>query len=436
MKRFLRISFLLLFWSIPLSAQQLRVYHIDVEQASATLFVAPGGKTLLVYSGKNGMGNRIKSVMDRAHVTAIDFFVLTHYHEDHDGGIDSLVALGVPVRETFDRGDKTSPPLPASRLIEPTFKAYQTAVGDDAQPLRRGGTVPLDPLMTVTCISSGGVVIGENQPVATGHDENDMSISLLITFGSFRYFIGGDIEAPTEQKIADRDLVKDVDVYVADHHGSDTSSIVPFLQDMTPRVIIISNGSNAGYHHPSQSTLTSFAVLAPPPPVFQTNKCMVGPPCGNVPDAFIADPQQTDQDGTILLTADSVAHSYTVAFDSGVSRSFPYRNGSGGGGGIVIESLLTNPPGEDSQNEAVTLKNRGTTSVSLVGWTLKDRSGLVWQLTGSIAAGQSKIIKRAGMAMTLNNNGDEIRLFDVSNVERDRFEYTSSTEASVIQTGH
>ena len=56
-----------------------------------------------------------------------------------------------------------------------------------------------------------------------------MSVSLLITFGSFRYFIGGDIEAPTEQKIADRDLVKDVDVYIADHHGSDTSSIVPFL---------------------------------------------------------------------------------------------------------------------------------------------------------------------------------------------------------------
>jgi Lamin Tail Domain len=214
-----------------------------------------------------------------------------------------------------------------------------------------------------------------------------MSISLLITFGQFRYFIGGDIEAPTEQKIADRDLVKDVDVYIADHHGSDTSSIVPFLQDMTPRVIIISNGSNAGYHHPIQSTLTSFDMLVPKPTVFQTNKCKVASPCGNVPDSFIANPQQTDKDGTILLTADSIANSYSVVFDSGVSRSFPYRNSAGGGGGVVIESVLPNPPGDDSQNEAVTLKNEGTTAVSLVGWTLKDRSGLAWQLTGSIAAG-------------------------------------------------
>jgi beta-lactamase superfamily II metal-dependent hydrolase len=150
------LSFILVFllWSLPLSAQQLRVYHIDVEQASSTLFVAPGGKTMLVDSGKNGMGGRIKAVMNRAGVSAIDFFVLTHYHEDHDGRIDGLVTLGVQVRETFDRGDKTSPPLPASRLVEPSFKAYQASVGDDAQPLRRGGAVPLDPLMTVTCISS------------------------------------------------------------------------------------------------------------------------------------------------------------------------------------------------------------------------------------------------------------------------------------------
>ena len=198
MKRFLGLSLLFLFWSIPLSAQQLRIYHIDVEQASATLFVASGVKTLLVDSGKNGMGGRIKAVMDRAGVSAIDVFVLTHYHEDHDGGIDDLVHLGVPIRQAYGRGDKNR--LPTSQRNQATFKNYQGAVGEDAQQLRSGMTVPLDSLMTVTCISSGGVVIGENVWDSRGHDENDMSISLLITFGPFRYFIGGDIECPTEQK--------------------------------------------------------------------------------------------------------------------------------------------------------------------------------------------------------------------------------------------
>ncbi len=66
--------------AFPATAQTLRIYHIDVEQADATLFVSPSGKTLLVDSGKNGHGSRIKAVMDEASVTDIDFFVNTHYH--------------------------------------------------------------------------------------------------------------------------------------------------------------------------------------------------------------------------------------------------------------------------------------------------------------------------------------------------------------------
>ncbi len=38
--------------------------------------------------------------------------------------------------------------------------------------------------------------------------------------------------------------------------------------------------------------------------------------------------------------------------------------------------------------------------------------------------------------MTLNNGGDEITLLDAGKLERDRFEYGSSTESVVIKTGH
>ncbi len=60
----------LLFWrfalavlvAAPLGAQTLRIYHIDVEQGDSTLLVTPNGQTLLVDSGKNGHGTRIKQV--------------------------------------------------------------------------------------------------------------------------------------------------------------------------------------------------------------------------------------------------------------------------------------------------------------------------------------------------------------------------------------
>jgi hypothetical protein len=225
------------------------------------------------------------------------------------------------------------------------------------------------------------------------------------------------IEAPTEAKIAARDLVMNVDLYKSDHHGSDTSSIADFMNDLRPSVIVISNGNNVIYHHPRQVTLTTYAAWQPPPTVFQTNKCLLGPPCGNVPDAQIADPETVDEDGTIQITVDAPTNSYTVRYGATV-RTFQVKAPATAPvttattAGVIIESLLPNPVGDDVQSEEVTLRNKGTSAVSVVGWTLQDRSGGTWTLTGSLAAGQSQTFKRNGQAMSLNNTGDEIVLLD------------------------
>lgn len=79
------------FCSQAANADVLSIYHIDVDQGDATLFISPSGKSLLVDSGKNGHGARIKKVMDKAGIARVDYFVCTHYHEDHYGGIDDLV---------------------------------------------------------------------------------------------------------------------------------------------------------------------------------------------------------------------------------------------------------------------------------------------------------------------------------------------------------
>jgi beta-lactamase superfamily II metal-dependent hydrolase len=409
MKRFLVAVCALGLWAQPSSAETLRIYHIDVEQGAATLFVAPGGRTLLFDSGKNGHGSRIQAVMKQAGVSQIDLFVNSHYHEDHFGGIDDLVDLQVPVLEAYDRGDHQF--VPAANKKQATWQGYLRTVGEDAHPLRRGHTLDLDPLMTVTCIGSGGTVIGENPPT-TGHEENDMSVSLLITFGGFRYFIGGDTESFTEAKMATRDLVMDVDVYQAHHHGSHSSSSAAFMTDARPTVIVISNGNRVDYAHPRQVTLNTYSHLQTPATVFQTNKYLAGGSLGggNVPDAFIADPETVDDDGTILMTVDGLSNLYTVTYGTAkhtfnVKAAAPTPTAIG----VIIESLVPNPVGADEQREEVTLMNRGTISVSLVGWRLRDRSELDWDLTGTIGAGQSRTFRRNGKDMSLNNAGGRNR---------------------------
>ena len=426
-----------LFWLGVAEAQTLRIYHIDVDQGDATLVVSPGGQTLLVDSGKNGHGDRLRAAMQTAGVNQIDHFVATHYHEDHYGGIDDLTqAPAITIVNTYDRGDKLF--LPTSRTESRTYRDYDTAVGSRARHLTRGMRIPLDPLVSVTCISAGGVVLNEQDPTHHASDENDMSISLFIQFGNFYYFIGGDIERPTEQKIADHDLVMDVDVYQANHHGADNGSTEDFLADLQPNVIIISNGSNRTYRHPRSTALARMRQIDSNPSIFQTNKYLnaANDDGGNVPDQFIADLESSDSDGTILLTVDQAAGTYEVSYRS-MTHTFPIKNRAAGS--AVIESLLPDPiNGPDRIFEEVTLRNTGSLAINMDAWFLRDQSDRVWTLSGmgTIAPGSSATVRRNAMPMSLNNNGDTIRLIDPSNSEIDSFTYNDSQGGMRIQTGH
>ena len=74
---------------------------------------------------------------------------------------------------------------------------------------------------------------------------------------------------------------------------------------------------------------------------------------------------------------------------------------------VHIQSLLPNPSGNESQNEAVTIRNDGTASVRLDGWLLRDRAGGTWSLFGTLDAGDERTILRGGQPMALNNAGPE-----------------------------
>jgi lamin tail-like protein len=159
-----------------------------------------------------------------------------------------------------------------------------------------------------------------------------------------------------------------------------------------------------------------------------------------VPDAFIGDPETNDEDGTILITVDAAAGHYTARYGTNTVRTLqikaPVTPPPPSSASVVIESLLPNPAGADEQLEEVSLLNRGAATVAFDGWTVRDRSGLVWTLTGPLAPGQSRTVLRNSQAMSLNNAGDEIVLLDDSGTERDRFAYAESEQNVRIATSH
>ena len=90
------------------SSQELKIYFVDVEGGQATLFVTPAGQSLLIdtgWDGNNGRdADRIVAAAKNAGVHKIDYVLITHFHEDHVGGLPQLVAR-IPVGTFLDHGD-------------------------------------------------------------------------------------------------------------------------------------------------------------------------------------------------------------------------------------------------------------------------------------------------------------------------------------------
>src|ERR1700747_585368 len=78
------------------ASHQLKVYFVDVEGGQATLFVTPAGQSLLIdtgWPGNNGRdADRIIAVPKDAGINKIDYVLITHFHDDHVGGLPELVA--------------------------------------------------------------------------------------------------------------------------------------------------------------------------------------------------------------------------------------------------------------------------------------------------------------------------------------------------------
>lgn len=86
-------------------------------------------------------------------------------------------------------------------------------------------------------------------------DKNDGSIVLYAEFGGLSWLFTGDIEEAGE-----RDLLRNypqlkADVLKAAHHGSGTSSLAPFLDQVEPDYVLISAGRNNRFGHPHAEVL-------------------------------------------------------------------------------------------------------------------------------------------------------------------------------------
>ena len=96
----------------------------------------------------------------------------------------------------------------------------------------------------------------EHQPQAEDTSDNAKSVSLLLTFGKFKYVCCGDLTWNTEAKLmTPNNPIGQIDLFMATHHGLEVSNNPVMVLALDPHVCVTCNGPVKGAHANTIATL-------------------------------------------------------------------------------------------------------------------------------------------------------------------------------------
>lgn len=298
----------------------LDIHHLATGRGDATVVVAPNGLVALIDAGavakpdpaqvparpdsSRAAGEWIARYAQRRLAETgregLHAAMVTHLHPDHIGGVGPSTPLDASESYRLTGMSDVAAHVPIGRLLDPDYPDYGdpafedrvaaenyvafirsfVARGGRVERLRVGATGQLLPNVTVERASFSIRVVASRGSVWTGTDsdahvvfpsrgtlaptdqpnENASSAAILIAYGPFRYFAGGDLsdwaDAGTRPWLnaltpAARS-VGQVDVSMLPHHGMFDASSAATVQALAARNWVISAWHAA---HPSIDVL-------------------------------------------------------------------------------------------------------------------------------------------------------------------------------------
>lgn len=203
---------------------------LDVGQADAIL-IRQGGAVALVDCG---LDERVVTALVRNNVHHIDAVFVTHWDEDHWGGLPDVL-------EQFSVGTIAV----AANALEDAPAEVLNRSGVEYRQVRRGDAVDIG-AFRARVMWPFESVDGEG---------NEDSLVLLLSYAqegkSLRMLLTGDAELDQERKFAQE--VGDIDVLKLGHHGSKVSVDGELLDVLRPELSIASAGEGNRYGHPSDA---------------------------------------------------------------------------------------------------------------------------------------------------------------------------------------
>lgn len=239
-------------WKAAVDRPLLDVIFFDVGQADAALVTAPTGRTLLIDAGGRWEGSdsgeqTIAPYLRRHGIQRLDAVVFTHAHEDHYGGLPSLLRQ-VTVGEIYGPGQMSTAPS----FVE--LRSLADSLGVRIHTLRRGDEIPGFEPMHLFVLHPTEAFLGS--PDEEGEmNLNEGSVVLKLQYGEQKILFTGDAERRAEGQFARYGDFLQSTVLKVGHHGSRTSSSPGLIDEVRPRVAVVSVGEINSYGLPDEEPL-------------------------------------------------------------------------------------------------------------------------------------------------------------------------------------
>lgn len=240
---------LLLHYISPQLNPTASVTFLDVGQGDCTVLITPyqkevifidSGGALLFLGEERNMQIVEQVILPFLHakgIREIDYYIATHGDMDHIGTFLNL-AQTVSIQHLI-LGEKAK-----YTELENQAEKYMRSTGKSVQKIKQGAQLPLQN-GTLFCLSPTGMETKSNAG----------SVILLAKLYDHTIYMMGDAEKQREYELTKQFQLPTADILKVGHHGSQTSSEVTFIREISPQFSILSLGAQNSYGHPHQETM-------------------------------------------------------------------------------------------------------------------------------------------------------------------------------------
>ncbi len=209
-------------WPVPASMEYTQ---LDVGQGDATVIILSGRFSVVIDTGASEFNGRaIERHLRARGQRRIDLLIHSHPHADHTGGSRYLATT-----------------MPIERFVDNTRS-------------HRGDTLDLGGL---------GRLYVLHPPEKNLLPTNEASLVLRLQAESTSFLLTGDAERGAEHAVTTAfGPMLDADIVKVAHHGSRSSSSVPFISRTRPDVAIVSAGRRNRFGHPDEEIVARWRTYA------------------------------------------------------------------------------------------------------------------------------------------------------------------------------